>query len=207
MKNIAVFASGRGSNFKAIHDQIEAGEIPGNVVCIISDKPTPAVFDKAEQNDIPTHYICMKQFKEETEYTDFLLNILKKYDTDLIVLAGYLKLIPSRVVNKYKHAIINIHPALLPKFGGKGYYGNKVHEAVLEAGEKESGATVHFVDEIYDNGAIIKQEKVEVKPDDTPPDLADRVLKIEHKIFPEVVKAFCEDRIKINKDGVTIEEE
>ncbi|MCF7885715.1 MAG: phosphoribosylglycinamide formyltransferase [Candidatus Marinimicrobia bacterium] len=207
MKNIAVFASGRGSNYKTIQDQIKAGNIPGQVVCVISDKPTPPVFEKAEDNDIPTYYIAGKQFKEEQQYTDFLLNILDKYDTELILLAGYLKLIPSRIVERYRHAIINIHPALLPKYGGKGYYGLKVHEAVLKAGDEKSGATVHFVDEIYDNGLIIKQEEVEVKPDDTPHDLADRVLKVEHKIFPEVVKAFCEDRISITKDGVIIKDE
>ena len=136
-----------------------------------------------------------------------MLRILQKYNTDLIVLAGYLKLIPAQIVRKFRHAILNIHPALLPKFGGKGYYGSRVHEAVLKADEKESGATVHFVDEIYDNGLIIKQDKVPVKPDDTPHTLADRVLEVEHQIFPEVVKAFCEDRIQIKNNGVEIKDE
>ena len=207
MKKIAVFASGRGSNFKAIHKKIKSGEIPGRVVCVISDKPNPPVFDKADEEKIPTHYINRKQFKKKKEYSNFLINILKKYKTELIVLAGYLKLIPPEVVDEYRNKIINIHPALLPKYGGRGYYGMKVHQAVIDSGDKKSGATVHIVDEIYDNGQIVKQEEVEVKPDDTPQDLADRVLQMEHKIFPQVVKAFCEDRIKINKDGVQIKNE
>mgnify|MGYP006278188621 CR=1 FL=1 len=207
MKNIAVFASGRGSNFQTILKEIQAGNIPGRIACVISDRPLPPVFMIAEQNNIPTYYINRKQFKKEEEFVDFLLNILQKHNTDLIVLAGYLKLIPSKIVRNYQKAIINIHPALLPKFGGKGYYGMNVHKAVLEAGEKKSGATVHFVDEIYDNGMIIKQEEVEVREDDTPHDLAERVLEVEHRIFPQVVKAYCEDRIKINKDGVVIEDE
>ncbi|HMA61088.1 MAG TPA: phosphoribosylglycinamide formyltransferase [bacterium] len=207
MKNIAVFASGRGSNFQAINKQIKSGDIPAQVVCVISDKANPPVFEKAQQDNIETHYINRNQFKKEQEYSEFLLRILQKYNTDLIVLAGYLKLIPARIVREFRHAIINIHPALLPKFGGKGYYGSRVHEAVVEAGEEESGATVHFVDEIYDNGLIIKQDKVQVKADDTPHSLAERVLEVEHRIFPEVVKAFCEDRIQINKDGVQIKDD
>ena len=207
MKNIAVFASGRGSNFQAINKHIKSGDIPARVVCVISDKANPPVFDKARQDNINTHYINRKQFKKEQEYADFLLRILQKYNTDLIVLAGYLKLIPAQIVRKFRHAILNIHPALLPKFGGKGYYGSRVHEAVLKADEKESGATVHFVDEIYDNGLIIKQDKVPVKPDYTPHTLADRVLEVEHQIFPEVVKAFCEDRIQIKNNGVEIKDE
>jgi len=207
MKNIAVFASGRGSNFQSVHNEIKAGNIPANVVCVISDKANPPVFEKAHKDDIPTHHINRKQFDSEKEFTDKLLEVLARYETDLIILAGYLKKIPPKVVEEYRYSMLNIHPALLPKFGGKGYYGMKVHEAVIEAGEEKSGATVHFVDEKYDHGPIILQKEVDVKPDDSPQELSDRVLEVEHSILPRVVKAYCEDNIEINKEGVVLKDE
>ena len=117
-----------------------------------------------------------------------------------------MKLLPLEIVKAYHNCILNIHPALLPKFGGKGYYGNKVHEAVIASGELESGVTVHFVDEKYDNGEIIVQENVQVMHDDTPESLAKRVLKEEHRLYPKVVKAFCENRIIRKNNKFKIEE-
>ncbi|MCK4295900.1 MAG: phosphoribosylglycinamide formyltransferase [Candidatus Marinimicrobia bacterium] len=197
LKSIAVFASGRGSNFAAILEQIQRGNIPAQIRCIISDHTHPPVFDIAGKAGISTHWVNRKQFDSRDDYTIFLLSLLEKYKVDLVVLAGYLKLIPMPIVKRYKNSMINIHPALLPNFCGKGFYGIKVHEAVIESGVKITGVTVHFVDEHYDTGPIIIQEKVEVLPDDIPETLAKRVLKIEHKVYPEVVKAFCDGRLEV----------
>jgi len=206
VKNIAVFASGRGSNFAAILADIQKGNIPAKIKCVISDQSHPQVFEKAKQSGIATHFVNIKQFKTSADYTNFLISLLDRYQIDLVILAGYLKLIPNPLVRKYKHAMINIHPALLPNFGGKGYYGRRVHEAVIKSGVKVTGVTVHFVDEHYDTGPIIHQQKVPVKLTDTPDSLAKRVLKVEHQVFPEVVKAFCEDRIMIKDNKVFINE-
>jgi len=197
VKNIAVFASGRGSNFSAILGKIQAGEIAARVTCLISDRAQPPVFDIAREAGIPTYWISRKQFANPDDYVNFLLGVLSQHAVDLIVLAGYLKMIPIPVVQKYRGAILNIHPALLPNFGGHGLYGSKVHEAVLASGVKTTGATVHFVDEHYDTGPIIKQEQVAVLEHDTPESLAHRVLEAEHRLYPEVVQAFCEGKIKL----------
>ena len=197
MKKIAVFASGRGSNFFAVLEQIKPGKIAGEVVCVISDHARPPVFEIARENRIPTHWVNRKQFSVAEDYADFLLKLLGSYQTDMILLAGYLKLIPAPIVERYRYAIINIHPALLPNFGGKGYYGEKVHRAVIESGVKITGVTIHFVDEHYDQGAVIIQEKVEVIPGDTPVTLGKRVLAVEHRLLPEVVGAYCAGNIQM----------
>ena len=126
--------------------------------------------------------------------------------SDLIILAGYLKIIPKEIISIYKHKILNIHPSLLPKYGGKGFYGIKVHEQVINAKEKHSGATVHFVDEIYDNGPIIAQHRVHVSNDETAESLSRKVLEIEHKLFPYVVKKICENKVKFIKGKPLIQE-
>lgn len=197
LKNIAVLASGRGSNFQAILTKIEEQVIPARIVCVISDNPQPPVFQIATAAGIPTHWLNRKQFATPEAYADFFLDLLKHYHTDLVVLAGYLKLIPAPVVRQFAGAILNIHPALLPNFGGQGYYGLKVHEAVLAAGVRVTGVTIHFVDEHYDTGAIIHQEKVPVLTGDTPESLAARVLTVEHRIYPQIIKAWCEGQIQL----------
>ncbi|MFH1213833.1 MAG: phosphoribosylglycinamide formyltransferase [Candidatus Neomarinimicrobiota bacterium] len=197
MKNISVFASGRGSNFSAILDKIQKGEIPARVACVISENEHPPVFDIAAAAGIPTYCIHRKQFAAPEDYAGFLLRLLQKEAVDLIVLAGFLKLIPTPVVRQFPHAIVNIHPALLPNFGGQGFFGMKVHEAVIASGIKVTGVTIHFVDEHYDTGAIICQEKVDVLASDTPESLAHRVLQVEHRLYPAAVKALCEDKIKV----------
>ena len=205
LKKIAVFASGRGSNFAAVLTQIEAGNIAGGIVCVISDRAEAPVFDIARQHDIPIHWINRKQFSAAGDYVTFLLKVLESYQTELILLAGYLKLIPSPVVEQYRHAIINIHPALLPNFGGKGFYGLRVHQAVIDSGVKITGVSIHFVDEHYDRGSIIIQEKVPVLVGDNAEVLAARVLKVEHRLLPKVVKAYCEDRLKVVNNKVVWE--
>ncbi|MBN2279416.1 MAG: phosphoribosylglycinamide formyltransferase [Candidatus Marinimicrobia bacterium] len=207
MLNIAVFASGRGSNYEAIQQKIDKGNINGKVVCVVSDHANPGVFERAKFRNIPTHTINRKQFKSGDDYVEKLLNTLADYNTDLIILAGYLKLIPTPLVNAYPHRMINIHPALLPNFGGKGYYGMNVHRAVVESGVNVTGITIHFVDEKYDNGSVILQKEVKVEPGDTPEMVAEKVLKLEHKYFPEVVRLLCDHKIKVIKNKVVIENE
>ncbi|MBS1271636.1 MAG: Phosphoribosylglycinamide formyltransferase [Candidatus Marinimicrobia bacterium] len=186
--NFAVFASGRGSNFLAVQEQIAAGNISGDIVCLISNKRTAPALEKAQNLDIPAFHKSPRQFENEKSYTNDHIDTLKEYEIDYILLAGYMKKIPDAVVQAYPHRILNIHPALLPSFGGKGYYGMRVHDAVIERGVKWTGVTVHFVDEVYDHGPIIYQWPVRVRDDDTPESLAERVLEYEHKAYPKVVR-------------------
>ena len=182
-KNIAVFASGAGSNAKKIieyftkHRQI-------SVELIVCNKPAAGVIQIAAEYSIPVLLINKEQFFNGNGYVDELKNTR----IDFIVLAGFLWKIPSILINTYRNKIINIHPSLLPKYGGKGMYGAKVHEAVIAAGEKESGITIHYVDEHYDNGDIIFQASCPVFADDTPDSLAKRIHQLEHENFARVVE-------------------
>ena len=195
MKKIAVFVSGGGSNFKAIHHQIIQGNILGKIVMVFSNNPNCGAIKFAEENSIPIFIINAARYPNAHTRDEFLLETCLKAEIDLICLAGFMKMLPQNIVKQYEYRILNIHPGLLPEFGGKGFYGTRVHEAVINTGKRESGATVHFVDEIYDHGPIILQKKVEVMEADTPESLAARVLELEHELFPEVVKAFCENKI------------
>ena len=195
MKKIAVFVSGGGSNFIAIHRQINKGNILGKIVMVFSNNPNCGAIKFAEENSIPIFIINAVRYPNPHIRDEFLLETCLKAEIDLICLAGFMKMLPQNIVKHYEYRILNIHPGLLPEFGGKGFYGTRVHEAVINTGKRESGATVHFVDEIYDHGPIILQKKVEVMETDTPESLAARVLKLEHELFPEVVKAFCENKI------------
>ncbi|RPI05298.1 MAG: phosphoribosylglycinamide formyltransferase [Ignavibacteriae bacterium] len=195
--NIAVFASGRGSNFLAILDAIDAGFIPAQIVVLISNKSDAGAMESARAHRIPVRHLTQKMFESEEALADAMLSELAKHHTEFIVLAGYLKKIPAKVIRQYQNRIINIHPALLPSFGGEGMYGHRVHESVIASGEKISGATVHLVDEEFDRGPIVLQQTVAVDADDTPESLAAKVLKVEHKIFPLVLKAFAEGRVKV----------
>lgn len=191
--NIAVFGSGRGSNFQAILQAIQRGTIPNAAIrVVISNNSAAGILEIARGSGIPAEHISEKQFSSETDFVNHLLATLRSYDVNFIVLAGYMKRVPQQIINQFRRRIINIHPALLPKFGGQGMYGMRVHEAVLAAGEKVSGASVHYVDEEYDHGEVILQRRVEVKPDDTPESLAARVLKIEHELYPEVLRQIAE---------------
>ena len=195
MKKIAVFVSGGGSNFIAIHRQIIQGNILGKIVMVFSNNPNCGAIKFAEENSIPIFIINAARYPNAHTRDEFLLETCLKAEIDLICLAGFMKMLPQNIVKQYEYRILNIHPGLLPEFGGKGFYGTRVHEAVINTGKRESGATVHFVDEIYDHGPIILQKKVEVMETDTPESLAARVLKLEHELFPKVVKAFCENKI------------
>ena len=187
---IAVFASGGGSNLQAIIDAIKSGAIHGKIAAVISNNSHAFALQRAEMEHIANYHISAKKYPNSDDLRSELESILDGHSINLIVLAGYMKLLPVEIVRRYKGRIINIHPALLPKFGGKGMYGINVHKAVIEAGERFSGATVHFVDEVYDNGAVIIQRRIPVDPDDTPETLAARVLEVEHTILPLAVRLF-----------------
>jgi phosphoribosylglycinamide formyltransferase-1 len=188
LKRLVVFASGSGSNFQAIIDAISRGQIQAKCVGLICDREGISAIDKAIANNIQVHVVRRRDYEDYDNYALALTATLQRLDADLIVLAGYLSKVPSMVVEFWRGKIINIHPALLPKFGGKGFYGIYVHQAVIESGETESGCTVHFVDEVYDNGSIIAQAKIPVHRDDTPESLQRRVLNEEHRLLPEVIE-------------------
>ncbi|KAA3661278.1 MAG: phosphoribosylglycinamide formyltransferase [Calditrichaeota bacterium] len=202
---IAVFISGGGSNFKAIHSAIQNGDIAAEIAFVLGSTKNAGGLSYANQNEI-THFVPDAEiFTDESVFAELLLQKTKEYDVKLVVLAGFLKKIPARFIHDFSGNIINIHPALLPSFGGKGMYGRHVHKAVLEYGCKISGATVHLVNSGYDTGAPIVQRSVPVLPGDTPETLAERILKIEHEILPETVAAFAADKIKIDGRHIYIE--
>ncbi len=204
--NIAVFGSGRGSNFQAILSAMKRGEIPGaHIGVVVSNNSSAGILDLARTNGIPALHISRKQFTSEEEFVDRLLSILDAHDVNFIVLAGYMKKIPARVIQRFRNSIINIHPALLPEFGGDGMYGARVHEAVIASGQNCSGATVHLVDEEYDHGRVILQKRVKIEPGDTPETLAAKVLEIEHEIFPKAIRLMAEEKfVRQNKNVVVI---
>ncbi len=188
MKRIAIFASGRGSNAKKIIEYFK-NKPDVQISLIVSNKATAAVLDLAKTHQIPSSVINRQDFyKTETH-----LEVLKSKQIDLIVLAGFLWLIPSYLTTAYPQKIINIHPALLPKFGGKGMYGQHVHQAVFDAKETTSGITVHFVNEQYDEGAVILQATCALNDNDTPSDIAKKVLSLEHHYFPVAVEKVLMD--------------
>ena len=193
--NIVVFASGSGSNFKSIHHNIKIGKINAEIKLLVSNNPKANVLAYANAEGIPIFIHNKTRFSSKIEFIDSLFNQLKKANADLLVLAGFVKKIPDKIVAHFERRIINIHPSLLPKFGGKGFFGMNVHRAVIEMNENESGASVHFVNAVYDGGPIVAQSVNEVKVGESPEELAKRVLVEEHELYPEVVKAFCENRI------------
>jgi formyltetrahydrofolate-dependent phosphoribosylglycinamide formyltransferase len=203
--NIAVFASGRGSNFQAILKAIDDGRLPARVTLLVSNNSNAGALELARSRNIPALHLNQKQFSSEQLYEEQLLDLLARHGVELIVLAGYMKRIPGSVINRFRNRILNIHPALLPMFGGAGMYGTHVHEAVLASGATISGATVHIVDEEYDKGPIVMQKTVEVLSDDTPETLAARVLSVEHEIFPKAIAAFAAKRVRIEGNRVWIQ--
>ncbi|MGH7518202.1 MAG: phosphoribosylglycinamide formyltransferase [Gemmatimonadales bacterium] len=179
---VAVALSGRGSNLEALLHALPPGG-PVAVVLVLSNRPTAGGLDIARAHGITTHLLA------DPDDSSAWLGALAAARADLVVLAGYLKLVPRGVIQRWRGRIINIHPGLLPAFGGPGMYGRRVHAAVLQAGARESGASVHLVDEVYDRGAVLAQQRVPVLPGDTPDSLAARVLAAEHRLLPAVVLA------------------
>lgn len=206
MKRIAVLVSGGGTNLQAIIDAIQSGSITnGKIVKVIASKQGVFALRRAEENGIPTAVIARKQFDSVEAYDRAMTEELQKDRVDLIVLAGFLSILGEQVIRAFPNRIINIHPALIPSFCGPGFYGLHVHKAALEKGVKVTGATVHFVNEIVDGGAIILQKAVEVQEGDTPEILQKRVMEqAEWQILPQAIDLFCNDRILINGNQVSI---
>jgi phosphoribosylglycinamide formyltransferase-1 len=189
--SIAVFASGGGTNLQSLIDASKKGDLGGRITAVISNNSGAYALERASNAGIATYHISGKKLPEREQFVSEILRTLENHEVNLIVLAGYMKLLPVEVVRKYRNRILNIHPALLPKYGGKGMYGMNVHKAVIESGDRISGATVHFVDEIFDHGVILIQRTVPIAPDDDPESLAAKVLKVEHKILPAAVSMFA----------------
>jgi phosphoribosylglycinamide formyltransferase-1 len=195
--NLVALASGGGTNLQAIIDNIEAGKLDAQIKAVISNNSKSGALERARNHNIPAIHLSHKQFATPEEFDQKLLSILKENETDLVILAGYMKMLSPTVIRAYLNKILNIHPALLPSFGGSGMYGIHVHEAVIDSGVKVTGVTVHLVDEIYDHGPIIVQKCVPVLSDDTPETLQQRVLPHEHQLYSEAIQLFAEGRVEI----------
>ena len=204
MKRIAVMVSGGGTDLQSVINGVKSGQIPGEIAVVIASKPGVYALERAKKAGIPSVVICKKDYADEQAFFEANLSTLQSYKVEGVVLAGYLSILGKQMIEAFPNKIINIHPALIPSFCGKGYYGLKVHEAALKYGVKLSGATVHFVDEGADTGPIIAQRAVPVLPGDTPETLQRRVLIVEHEILPEAVALFCADRLKVEGRNVTI---
>lgn len=196
MKNIAIFASGSGSDMQSVIDGVKNGQIDGKVKIVITNKNGIYAQERAKKEGIPCKTFTLKEYGDHENRDKAILAELKANNIDLIVLAGYLSIVTPVLVNEFERKIINIHPSLIPKHCGVGYYGIKVHESVINSGDTESGATVHFVDCGADTGEIIEQVKVEVLEGDTPESLQKRVLEKEHILLPSVVAKLCREEIK-----------
>ena len=199
MKNIIVLVSGGGTNLQALIDAEKSGLIQGGkITCVISSKEGVYALERAKQNNIPTRVVPRKEYPDSLSYSKAVLEVLNEEKADLIVLAGFMTILDRCVTKAYNYKIINVHPALIPSFCGEGFYGLKVHEAALEYGVKVSGATIHFVNEKADAGAIILQGTVNVERDDTPQTLQIRIMEnVEWKLLPKAVSLFCQDKIDI----------
>lgn len=195
MVKIGVLISGGGTNLQAVIDGCENKFINGEVRVVISNKENAYGLERARNHNIKA--ICEKD-------EDKIIEVLKANEIELVILAGYLKIVSPKLVNEYRNKIINIHPSLIPAFCGKGYYGEKVHQGVIDYGAKVTGATVHFVDEGADTGPIIMQKTVEVKQDDDIKKLAKRVLEVEHEILTKSISMFCENKLTVNGRRVYI---
>lgn len=197
---IAVLASGGGTNLQAILDAVAAEKLDIEVALVASNRETAGALDRARAAGVRAEWV-----PKGDDYDQRLLALLDEVAPDLVVLAGYMKMIPAETVQRFRHRMLNIHPALLPSFGGKGMYGIHVHEAVLEYGAKVTGVTVHLVDEEYDHGQVVAQVPVPVLEGDTPESLQQRVLKVEHVLYPRVLQWFAQGRVRIDGRTVHIE--
>lgn len=191
-KNIVVAASGSGSNFKALIDAVQNGTLNASISGLIASREDIGAATFARQAGIPVYVLKSTTGETAPLLGTQLLEVLQRFEADLFVLAGFLRKIPDEVVEAYRDRILNIHPSLLPRYGGKGYFGIRVHQAVLNAGETKSGCTIHLVNEAYDEGRVLAQKVVEVLPADEPADLAARVLREEHKLYAPTIQQYLE---------------
>lgn len=204
--NIGVLVSGNGTNLQALIDAVEKGKIKGTVSVVLSSREDAYALKRARNHGIEAVFLDPEKYPDRDTYCKALARELKRRQVGLVCLAGFMYILSPYFISQFKYRIINIHPALLPSFGGKGMYGYHVHEAVINSGESVSGCTVHFVDEGCDTGPIILQSMVSVLSDDTPEKLAQRVLTEEHRIYPEVVRLFSEGKIIIENSTVKIKD-
>lgn len=208
-KNIVVLVSGGGTNLQALIDAEHRGEIPnGQITCVISSKADAYALERAKQNNIKTRVLARKDYTDIAAYSAAMVQALQEEHADLVIYAGFMTILDEQVVRAFPNKMMNVHPALIPSFCGKGYYGLHVHEEVLKRGVKLTGATVHFVTEVCDGGPIILQSAVPVLQDDTPEILQRRVMEqCEWKLLPKAAALFCDGKITV-KDGKTwIQEE
>jgi formyltetrahydrofolate-dependent phosphoribosylglycinamide formyltransferase len=206
MMNLAVFVGprGRGSNLFSLYEATREGRLSANIVLVVGTRADAPALIRAQEAGLRTLVVPPKE--EEAAYGERLQSVLREADVDTIALAGFLRRLPSTVVERYRHRILNVHPALLPAFGGQGMYGEHVHRAVLAHGAKVSGCTVHFVDETYDTGPIILQRCVPVAEGDTPETLAARILPEEHRAFAEALQLLAEERLRVEGRVVRVQE-
>lgn len=206
IKNIVVLVSGGGTNLQALIDAQERGEIKnGKITCVISSKEGAYALERAKKHNIKAMAIPRKDYPDVVSYSKKLLEVLKEENADLIVYAGFMTILDKVLTDEYVNKMMNVHPALIPSFCGKGYYGLHVHEEALKKGVKVTGATVHFVNDICDGGPIILQKAVEIKNGDTPEILQKRVMEqAEWIILPKAVSLFCEDKIKVLDNNTTV---
>lgn len=203
---IAVLLSGRGrgTNLQAILSACAEGRIPGRVAVVISTSEGAPALERARSAGVPTVFVDPARFPDPAALDRELLRVLEAHEVELVALAGYMRLLGPAILARFPNRIMNTHAALLPCFGGRGFYGRRVHEAVLESGARVSGATIHFVDEEYDHGPIILQAVVPVHDDDTPETLGARVLEQEHRLYVEAIRLFAEGRLEVHGRRVKI---
>lgn len=195
---VAIYASGSGSNAETIMEAARTGDLPATVAVCVTNRRTAGVVNRAQRFQVDVEVI------EDPADAEAMLRILSSYDVDAIALAGYLRRVPSEVVAAYRHRILNIHPALLPSFAGKGMFGIRLHRAVIESGVRWSGATIHIVDEEYDTGPIVLQVPVPVYQHDTPESLAERVLEVEHHLYPIALRLLAQGRLTVEGRRVLV---
>ena len=208
MKKIVVLVSGGGTNLQALIDAQERGEIPdGRITCVISSKPEVYALERAARHGIPSRVIPRKEYPDSGSYSQAILEALKEEEADLVVYAGFLSILDERVSRAFPYQLINVHPALIPSFCGKGFYGLRVHEAVLESGVKLTGATVHFATEVCDGGPIILQKAVQVREDDTPESLQKWLMEeAEWELLPRAAALFCAGKIEVRGNKTFLHE-
>jgi phosphoribosylglycinamide formyltransferase 1 len=203
---LAVFASGGGSNLQAILDASAEGKLPAEVALVVSDREGIGALERADRHGVPTAVVRPSDHPSPEAFGEALLAAMDRQRVTFAALAGYFRHVPAGVVAAYRHRMLNVHPSLLPAFGGAGLYGRRVHEAVLAYGVRWSGVTVHLVDEAYDTGPIVLQEPVRVEPGDTPEALAARLLTVEHRLYPEALRLFAEGRVRVDGRRVEIDD-
>lgn len=202
MMKLAVLLSGSGTTLENLFEKIEAGELPVEIAVVISSRADAYGLQRAKKRGVPTHVFGRKKYGSLEEYTDAVFRSVRDHGAEFVALAGFMVMIG--IPDDFRNRVLNIHPALLPSFGGKGMYGHYVHEAVLGHGCKVTGCTAHIVNEEYDRGPIVMQRAVEVREDDTPDSLAERVQAAEREVYPEAIRALAEGRLKVEGSRVRV---